>query len=141
MLTLENLDKAVSSVHLPDYNISDIQPGIVHFGVGNFFRAHEALYIDNILKAEPTWGIIGVGLTNTEHSRQKAATFKAQDCLYSLTECAPDGRRSVRVIAALRDYLLAAQDPQQVLAHLSNAKTRIVSIFYTHLTPPTILPA
>lgn len=131
MLTLENISNAVSSVRLPDYNLPDITPGIVHFGVGNFFRAHEALYIDTILKAEPSWGIIGVGLTNTEHSRQKAALFNAQDCLYSLTECAPDGQRSVRVIAALREYLLAAQDPQKVLAYLSSPETRIVSMTIT----------
>lgn len=131
MLTLKNISEAVSSVRLPEYNISDIKPGIVHFGVGNFFRAHEALYIDTILKAEPTWGIIGVGLTDTEHSRQKAAMFKAQDCLYSLTECAPDGHRTVRIIAALRDYLLAAQDPQKVLEHLSNPNTHIVSMTIT----------
>ncbi|MFT8417658.1 MAG: mannitol dehydrogenase family protein [Acetobacter sp.] len=131
MLTLKNLGNAVSSVHLPDYNPLDIKSGIVHFGVGNFFRAHEALYIDKILKAEPTWGIIGVGLTDSEHSRKKASLFKAQDCLYSLTECAPTGERSVRVIAALRDYLLAAQSPQKVLEHLSSPDIHIVSMTIT----------
>ncbi len=131
MLTLENIGKVSSSVHLPDYNPLDIKAGIVHFGVGNFFRAHEALYIDKILKAEPTWGIIGVGLTDSDHSRKKAAMFKAQDCLYSLTECAPGGARTVRVIAALRDYLLAAQDPQKVLEHLSHPDIRIVSMTIT----------
>ncbi|MBS0964641.1 mannitol dehydrogenase family protein [Acetobacter okinawensis] len=131
MLNLDNINKAVFSVHLPDYNPLDIKPGIVHFGVGNFFRAHEALYIDKILHAEPNWGIVGVGLTDGEHSRKKAAMFKAQDCLYSLTECAPDGGRTVRVIAALRDYLLAAQDPQKVLAQLSSPSTRIVSMTIT----------
>lgn len=131
MLTLETIENIASSVHLPDYNPLDIRSGIVHFGVGNFFRAHEALYIDKILKAEPTWGIIGVGLTNSEHSRTKASLFKAQDCLYSLTECAPSGERCVRVIAALRDYLLATDDPQKVLEHLSNPDTRIVSMTIT----------
>lgn len=43
MLTLKNIRNSVSSVRLPDYNLPDITPGIVHFGVGNFFRAHEAL--------------------------------------------------------------------------------------------------
>ena len=63
MLNLDNINKAVSSVHLPDYNPLDIKPGIVHFGVGNFFRAHEALYIDKILHAEPNWRVVCLGLT------------------------------------------------------------------------------
>ncbi|MFT9417949.1 mannitol dehydrogenase family protein [Acetobacter sp.] len=131
MLTLECLGNVKSSVHLPDYNPLDIKAGIVHFGVGNFFRAHEAFYIDKILKAEPDWGIIGVGLTKGDHSSKKAALFQAQDCLYSLTECAPTGDRSVRIIAALRDYLLAPQNPQKVLEHLSNPDIRIVSMTIT----------
>lgn len=131
MLTLKDIAREVSSVHLPNYNPLNIQKGIVHFGVGNFFRAHEALYIENILKKEPTWGIVGVGLTNGEHSLQKAAMFKAQDCLYSLTECAPTGERSVRIIAALRDYLLAPENPEDVLDHLSNPDIRIVSMTIT----------
>ncbi|WP_338332182.1 mannitol dehydrogenase family protein [Acetobacter sp. LMG 32666] len=131
MLTLENLGNVTSPVHLPDYNPLDIKAGIVHFGVGNFFRAHEALYIDKILKAEPTWGIIGVGLTQGDHSTKKATMFQAQDCLYSLTECAPSGDRSIRVIAALRDYLLAPQNPQNVLEHLSHPDIHIVSMTIT----------
>lgn len=128
MLTLGNIRNVAPSVHLPEYNPTDIKTGIVHFGVGNFFRAHEALYIEKILKAEPTWGIVGVGLTSGDHSRKKAAMFKAQDCLYSLTECAPTGERSVRIIAALRDYLLAPEDPENVLAYLSNPDIHIVSM-------------
>lgn len=131
MLTLGNIGNVTSSVQLPDYNPLDIKNGIVHFGVGNFFRAHEALYIDEILKAEPTWGIVGVGLTSSDHSSKKAAMFKVQDCLYSLTECAPTGQRSVRIIAALRDYLLAPQEPEKVLEHLSNPDIRIVSMTIT----------
>ena len=131
MLTLKNLGNVESPVHLPDYNPLDIKAGIVHFGVGNFFRAHEALYIDKILKAEPTWGIIGVGLTQGDHSTKKAAMFQAQDCLYSLTECAPSGDRSIRIIAALRDYLLAPQNPQSVLEHLTSPDIHIVSMTIT----------
>ena len=131
MLNLKNLYKVKYPVHSPDYTPSNIKAGIVHFGVGNFFRAHEAFYIDKILKVEPDWGIIGVGLTEGAHSSKKAATFLAQDCLYSLTECAPSGERSVRVIAALRDYVLAPENPQIVLEHLSNPDIRIVSMTIT----------
>ena len=131
MLTLENIQNIKSPVHLPDYNPMDIQNGILHFGVGNFFRAHEAFYVEKTLKANPNWGIVGVGLTSGEHSYKKAKMFKDQNCLYSLTECAPSGKRSVQIIAALRDYLLAPEDPESVLHYLSKPEIRIVSMTIT----------
>lgn len=131
MLTFDNIQNIKSSTHVPDYNPKDIRNGILHFGVGNFFRAHEAFYVEKTLKTNPNWGIVGVGLTSGDHSRKKAEMFKAQNCLYSLTECAPSGKRLVRIIAALRDYLLAPADPEAVLQYLSNPEIRIVSMTIT----------
>ena len=34
----------------PAYNINNNKDSIVHFGVGNFHRAHQALYIHEILE-------------------------------------------------------------------------------------------
>ena len=125
---LTDLPKAVKG---PSYNRDSIKNGILHFGVGNFFRAHEAFYVDQILEHAPEWGIIGVGLTHSERSKKKADEFIKQDCLYSLTETAPSGERSVRVIGCLRDYLLAPADPEAVLKHLADPAIRIVSMTIT----------
>ncbi|WP_043458740.1 mannitol dehydrogenase family protein [Gluconacetobacter diazotrophicus] len=127
---LETLPAGVSA---PGYDPSAIGTGIVHFGVGNFFRAHEAFYVDRCLAlpGQQDWGIAGVGLTGGARSQEKAETFTAQDCLYSLTEAAPDGTRTVRVIGALRSYLLAPADPQAVLDLLADPATRIVTMTIT----------
>gem|GEM_PF-5540979 len=40
--------KSFNKVHKPGYDPADLVPGIVHFGVGNFHRAHQAVYLDAI---------------------------------------------------------------------------------------------
>ncbi len=42
--TLQSFDK----VHKPGYDPTRLKPGIVHFGVGNFHRAHQAVYLDDL---------------------------------------------------------------------------------------------
>ncbi|EHH66960.1 mannitol dehydrogenase family protein [Gluconobacter morbifer] len=131
MITRETLKSLPADVQAPPYDIDGIRPGIVHFGVGNFFRAHEAFYVEQILVHAPDWAIIGVGLTSGDRSRRKAEEFVKQDCLYSLTETTPSGKSDVRVIGALRDYHLAPADPQKVLTHLADPAIRIVSMTIT----------
>ena len=131
MITRETLKSLPKNVQAPPYDLDAIRPGILHFGVGNFFRAHQAFYIEKILKDDPEWGIIGVGLTGGDRSKKKAEEFKSQDCLYSLTETAPSGKSDMSVIGCLRDYLLAPADPAAVLAHLADPAIRIVSMTIT----------
>ena len=58
-------------------------PGIVHLGVGNFHRAHQAAYFDDVLNAgELDWGIIGVSLKRPDMRDALAP----QDGLYCLLE-------------------------------------------------------
>src|SRR5699024_12241291 len=52
-----------SGISVPDYDRSAVTPGIVHFGVGGFHRAHMAMVVDDLLRAGPArdWGIGGAG--------------------------------------------------------------------------------
>ena len=48
-----------------DFN--ECQVGIVHFGVGAFHRAHQAVYTHDVLeKSGGDWRIIGVSLRSKE---------------------------------------------------------------------------
>ncbi|GBQ62724.1 NADPH-dependent L-sorbose reductase [Ameyamaea chiangmaiensis NBRC 103196] len=122
-----------AGVRGPSYDPATLTTGIVHFGVGNFFRAHEAYYIDKILgeSGANVWGILGVGLTAGARSEAKAASFTEQDCLYSLTETAADGASSVSVIGAMTGYRLAPADPEAVLDALSSPAVKIVTMTIT----------
>ena len=52
----------------PSYNRCICKAGIVHLGVGNFHRAHQAYYINEYLNSydDLNWGIIGVNLRKSE---------------------------------------------------------------------------
>ncbi|MEL6792204.1 MAG: mannitol dehydrogenase family protein, partial [Pseudomonadota bacterium] len=45
----------------PTYDRSALTPGIVHIGVGNFHRAHQAWYLHRLMEAGRAhdWAIIG----------------------------------------------------------------------------------
>ena len=49
----------------PSYARADLSPGIVHFGVGNFHRAHLQVYLDRLMNAgrDLDWAIVGAGVT------------------------------------------------------------------------------
>src|SRR6185295_3632202 len=92
---------AALGARLP-YDRSAITPGIVHLGVGAFCRAHVAAYVDDVLRADPSWGIVGASL-------RRPATRNAlqpQDFLYNLAIRSGDGTRT-RVIGSLLDVLHA----------------------------------
>ena len=53
-----------STVPIPAYDRSAVTTGIVHFGVGGFHRAHQAMYLDRLMDQGQAldWGICGVGV-------------------------------------------------------------------------------
>lgn len=132
-LNASTLSRLPSNVAVPSYDRSRLKRGIAHFGVGNFHRAHQAFYIDRCLAlpGQEGWGIVGIGLFGGERGRQKAAQFRAQDCLYSLTVAPARGEPSVRVIGAQVDYLLAPEQPEEVFALLTSPDLRIVTLTIT----------
>ena len=55
-------------VAVPNYRRSDLSAGIVHFGVGNFHRAHQAVYLDDLFNAgrDHDWAIVGAGVRDPD---------------------------------------------------------------------------
>jgi mannitol 2-dehydrogenase len=118
-------------VQRPGYDRSRIQIGIVHFGVGGFHRAHQAMYVDRLLEQglAREWGICGVGVLPADRPTRDA--LLARDGCYPLVTVYPDGRREARVIGSLLDYRYAPDDPQAVVDLLAAPTTRIVSMTIT----------
>lgn len=123
----------LSELHPPSYDRSALRAGIAHFGVGNFHRAHQAVYLDRYLAAggSPDWGIVGIGISDGTAARDKARTFAQQDCLYTLTELSPDGTSTARIVGAMVGYLHAPSEPERVLDLLSSAQLHIVTLSIT----------
>ncbi|MFF0269213.1 mannitol dehydrogenase family protein [Kribbella sp. NPDC004536] len=115
----------------PSYDRTAVTPGIVHFGVGGFHRAHQAMYLDRLMSEGKAldWGIVGVGVLPND--QRMAEVMAAQDCLYTLVIKHPDGRLEPRVVGSIVDYLFAPDDPDAVLARMVDPATRIVSLTIT----------
>jgi fructuronate reductase/mannitol 2-dehydrogenase len=122
--TLPDLPPDVST---PTYDRAALRPGIVHIGVGGFHRAHQAVYLDELARRGATdWGVVGVGL----HSRAIGEVLDAQDRLHTVVERAPDGDHAT-VVGVMTAYLYAPDDPEAVLAALTDERTRVVTLTIT----------
>ncbi|GHE20169.1 mannitol dehydrogenase family protein [Halomonas urumqiensis] len=130
-LNNDNLARLPAEVATPRYDHRAVTPGIVHFGVGGFHRAHQAMYLDELMNRGEAldWGIVGVGVMAGD-SRMRDALV-AQDHLYTLVVKHPDGRREARVIGSLIDYLFAPDDPEAVIECMADPRIRIVSLTVT----------
>ncbi|MDD7921432.1 mannitol dehydrogenase family protein [Actinomycetospora callitridis] len=130
-LTAATLADLPADVPGPTYDRGAVSVGIVHFGVGGFHRAHQAMYLDQLMQQGKAldWGICGVGVL--ESDKRMAEVTEAQDDLYTLVLKHADGRREAQVIGSIVDYLYAPEDPDAVLERMTDPATRIVSLTVT----------
>lgn len=125
--TLHELDPAVA---IPTYDVPGIPASIVHFGVGAFHRAHQAMYVDRLLnQGNREWGICGVGVLPFDIPIRDA--LANQDNFYTLVTKDTDEVSTAVVIGSIVQYLYAPDDPAAVLDKLADASTRIVSLTIT----------
>ncbi|RIK11332.1 MAG: mannitol dehydrogenase [Acidobacteria bacterium] len=118
------------SVPTPAYDRRAVVPSVVHLGVGNFHRSHQAVVLDRVLAAgDLGWGVCGVGLLPGDAGT--IASLQAQDGLYTLVTVEPDGSPQARVVGSLVDVRLAPEDPAAVLERLADPVTRIVTLTIT----------
>ncbi|MFC3816796.1 mannitol dehydrogenase family protein [Lysobacter sp. GCM10012299] len=109
----------------PAYDRAGTRIGIVHIGVGAFHRAHQAVYLDDVLASEPDWAICGVSL----NSRDVRDALQPQDGLYALALLGQNP--SLRVIGSIRELLFAREQREQVLKRLADPLVRIVTLTIT----------
>jgi mannitol 2-dehydrogenase len=130
-LTPDALAHLSADVSVPRYDRRAVRAGIVHIGVGNFHRSHQAMYLDTLMNAGAAldWGICGIGL-QPSNTRMRDV-MAAQDGLYTLVLRHSDGTWEARVIGSIVEYLLAADDPEAAIEKLAAPATRIVSLTIT----------
>ena len=101
--------------------------GIVHLGLGAFFRAHGAIYVSEAMAASGgDWGIVGVSLVRSDQRDALAP----QGFAYTVVELGPEGE-TPRVVDVVQDVLVAREDPEAVLAAMADPGVRIVSLTVT----------
>ena len=131
MTELNQANLGSLTIPVPSYDRSQVKVGIVHFGVGGFHRAHQAMYIDQLMEQGKALdsGICGVGVMPFDLKMKEAMV--SQDCLYTLVEKAPDGGWEPRIIGSIVQYLYAPDDPDAVIEKMADPATRIVSLTVT----------
>jgi fructuronate reductase len=114
-------------VRRPAYDRSAQRTGIVHFGIGAFHRAHQAVYTDDAMAAgDRDWAISGVSL----RSPDVRDALQPQDGLYSVTERDTAGER-IRVIGSVREVLVGGEDAERIIAALASPDAHVVTFTVT----------
>ncbi|MFD7920088.1 mannitol dehydrogenase family protein [Streptomyces sp. NPDC059740] len=126
----------LSRAHLPVPGIrrpaAVPEQGIVHLGLGNFHRAHQAVLTAEALQHEPgPWGITGVATSRRAHARPVIAEMAAQDGLYTVLTLAGGGSVAAEVPGVHGPGLSAREQGAEVVAALGSATTRIVTLTVT----------
>lgn len=125
--TLAGLPDAVA---VPTYDRSALTPGIVHIGLGNFHRAHQAWYLHRLMQMglAHDWAIIGASVRQADAPQR--ARLLAQDCLTTLIELDPSGA-SAEVVGSMIGYLPIEDDNAALIAQMADPAIRIVALTVT----------
>nr|WP_084141512.1 mannitol dehydrogenase family protein [Cryobacterium roopkundense] len=102
--------------------------GIVHFGIGAFHRAHQAVFTEDAAAAtgDTRWGILGV----TGRTDSVVRQLQPQDCLYSVLQKGA-AATSLRIVGTVRDVAWPARDSHKVAATLALPTTHIATLTIT----------
>ena len=128
-LNSATLDKLPDDIAVPRYDRADLAGGILHFGVGNFHRAHQAVYLDDLfnLGVDHDWALVGAGVLAADAAARKK--LERQDWLATIVE-QDAASTSARITAAMIDYI-EPRDLAAVIARLADPAIRIVSMTIT----------
>jgi mannitol 2-dehydrogenase len=138
-LSAAGLSQLPKEVAAPRYSSRDLSPGILHIGVGNFHRAHQAVYLDDLfnLGLNRDWAIVGTGVRASDAAMR--AALASQDFLTTVVEQEADQSRA-HVTGAMIDFV-APGDSNAILSAMTKPEIRIVSLTVTeggyYISPAT----
>jgi fructuronate reductase len=125
-LSNTTLTQVAQRTRVPDYDRAKVTPGIVHLGIGAFHRAHMAVYVDDLLAQDPSWGIIGASLRRPDTKE----ALEPQDGLYTIAVRDAAGTHP-RVIGSILRVMDANTEREELLSLMADPAVRIVSLTVT----------
>ncbi len=128
-LSAANLESLGKKLAVPTYRHAQLRQGILHFGVGNFHRAHLAVYLDDLFNKglNHDWALVGAGVMPSDEKMRQILV--AQDYLTTIVEQDND-LSTAHITAPLIDFIPPA-DKNAIIARLVNPEIRIVSLTIT----------
>ncbi|WP_438387811.1 mannitol dehydrogenase family protein [Actinopolyspora saharensis] len=126
-LNLENLT-AVSRRSREGIDPDELTVGIVHFGAGNFHRAHQAVYTEDAMLAtgETGWAISAV----TQRGPAVRDRLHDQDGLYTVVTRDESGA-TYRVVRSVREVLDGPSETETVLERIADPAVTVVTLTVT----------
>ena len=114
-----------------NYPREEVTAGILHIGVGNFHRAHEEFFTNQLLADadQRDWGIHGAMLLPSDERLYKA--LKEQQGKYTLTVCGRDDHDEAYLIGSLVALDWAVEHPEAIIAAIQDKRIRIITLTIT----------
>lgn len=128
-LAINTLDDVPANVVRPSYSRSELSAGILHFGPGNFHRAHQAVYLDRLMNmgVDHDWAIVGASVMPSDKLLREAMLH--QDLLSTVVTQSSTVSEA-QIISPMVDYLPVG-DSSAILETMANTNIRIVSLTVT----------
>ena len=113
------------------YDRAEVTPGIVHFGVGNFHRAHLEYYTNRLLEnpGQRSWGVFGAMIMPGDGRLFNALRENRGE--YDLTTCDPSGKTETWRIGSLVGLAWGKENPEPIIAQIASPSTRIITLTIT----------
>ena len=129
-LSQATLHRFPETVRRPNYDRASLLPGIVHIGLGNFHRAHQAWYLHRLMNAGQgrDWAIIGAGVRPDDSLMRNK--LLAQDCLTTLIELDPT-RVSAEIVGSMIDFVEVERGNAGLIKRMADPTIRIVTLTVT----------
>ncbi|WP_179106850.1 D-arabinitol 4-dehydrogenase [Variovorax sp. KK3] len=103
---------------------------ILHLGLGSFHRAHQAVYLQQLIEAgDARWSISGANLR--PDMAEVVDALRAQDGCYTVETVSPAGDYRYQRIGAIREVLPWDASLAGVIVRGADPRTRIVSFTVT----------
>ena len=102
----------------------------LHIGLGSFHRAHQAWYLNELIKqGDDSWAIAAGNIRNdSEHTVE---AMLAQNGEYVLETVSPQGEREYEVIQSIKQPIRWAEDLAPLVAVGAAENTRVISFTVT----------
>ncbi|MBP2301782.1 mannitol dehydrogenase family protein [Azospirillum picis] len=128
-LSAATLPAVAARASVPAYDRSALTAGILHFGVGNFHRAHQAVYLDSLFAQgrDRDWAILGAGVMPSDQRMRDA--LEGQDWLTTVVE--QSGAQSLARVTGAMVGMLPVGDAAAIIDRLADPAIRIVSLTVT----------
>jgi mannitol 2-dehydrogenase len=129
-LNLASLAALPPGIARPSYAREALRPGILHIGLGNFHRSHQAIYLDDLFNSgkDLDWAVLGAGVRQSDEAMRRA--LEPQDWLTTIVELEP-GANAARVSGSMTGFVPVGPDVRLIVDALDDPDIRIVSLTVT----------